>query len=182
MKKIVFYLICVAATLALFSCKNKSTEGEHLASSGQFKDTSIFYPADSAKRDIALYDTLRSIMLRDTSVMSKMGADTSIFAPVAYTTRSMDLLKALGLPDSLYKYCQHKNARIYFGIRADSVRLYFVPVDNADLDKGEGGTDVFLDGNGSPNYTDMIHSYVLDLNAPCPKTCATNNILSGNQQ
>jgi hypothetical protein len=113
----------------------------------------------------------------------------------AFTIRAVDLLAALGMDPKLANAasCRFKHIRVYLG--HDSIntvfKLYIVPVDGACL-KGENsstweaGTDVFLDKQANPimavdsgsNSMASTNTYVLDLNAPCPNTCAKETPLT----
>jgi hypothetical protein len=103
----------------------------------------------------------------------------------AYTLRAEDLLGALGIPaeyadSSITKY---KHARVYLGYKkGKGFKLFILPVYGADLSGKDtslwkGGYDVYLNKEGLPIPPNSDKStsdgeYVLDLNAPCPNTCA----------
>jgi hypothetical protein len=93
----------------------------------------------------------------------------------AFTIRAKDLLEVLGLPESDTSVCQYKHARAYLGIDANNnFKLYFNPVVGANLANNIGGDDLSLtNANGQ-----LPAEYVLDLNTPCPKVCAGNNIFT----
>ena len=104
----------------------------------------------------------------------------------AYTLRAEDLLLALGL-DPKKITPQYPYVRVYLGYsrkpkdgRTPGFRLYLNPVIGADLNRKPhlGGKDVFLDSlghaivSGNLGKSQSPTPYVLDLNAPCPNTCA----------
>nr|WP_295870510.1 hypothetical protein [uncultured Chitinophaga sp.] len=106
----------------------------------------------------------------------------------SYTIRAVDLLAAMGMPTDLADsaMCRFKHVRVYLGFQ-DKVgfKLYIVPVANACLQgkdpaKWDAGRDVILNKKGNPIIVPLDSTaiaeddkYVLDLNAPCPKTCPT---------
>ncbi|MBC9914311.1 hypothetical protein [Chitinophaga varians] len=108
-------------------------------------------------------------------------------APIeSYTIRAVDLLAAMGMPPNLADsaMCRFKHVRVYLGFQ-DKVgfKLYIVPVTGACLqdknpDKWLAGRDVILNKEANPIIAPIDSAaiaetdrYVLDLNAPCPKTC-----------
>ena len=132
---------------------------------------------DSAQKDIKYYDSLCRLYLGDT------------IPPIsAYTIRAIDVLDALGL-QAMADSARFKYIRMYLAYRKENgFKCYIVPVDSADLssiypENWKGGYDILLDSLGKPipRKLNQIHysksEYVLDLNAPCPNTCATNSPL-----
>ncbi|NML37718.1 hypothetical protein HHL17_10985 [Chitinophaga sp. G-6-1-13] len=104
----------------------------------------------------------------------------------SYTIRAVDLLAAMGMPTDLADsaMCRFKHIRVYLGFQ-DKVgfKLYIVPVTGACLQdknpsKWTAGRDVILNKDANPIIVPIDSAaiaetdrYVLDLNAPCPKTC-----------
>lgn len=132
---------------------------------------------DSAQKDIKYFDSLCRIHLGDT------------IPPIsAYTIRAIDLLDALGLT-AMKDSSKYKYIRMYLGFRKENgFKCFIVPVDSADLsgthpENWRGGYDILLDSTGKriPRKLNQVHNskseFVLDLNAPCPNTCATNSPL-----
>jgi len=91
----------------------------------------------------------------------------------------------MGLSSNVLDSVTFKYVRVYLGYdktdgkhRLKGFRLYINPVQGADLDGNpvSPGTDILLDSLGNPilNPRTPVSAtpYVLDLNAPCPKTCA----------
>lgn len=139
----------------------------------------LLTPKDSAIADIDFYDSLCRKKLVDVSVR-------------AYTIRSQELLVAMGLDSALLSKATYKNIRVYLAYQPKSqkeskgsFKLYVVPVVGANLNvtPAIGGEDVMLDKNGHGIKPRDLASYpngdqyMLDLNTPCPNTCATNEDL-----
>src|SRR5579872_3082620 len=87
----------------------------------------LLIPLDSAQKFINTFDTIC--------------VDTFKRVPIsAYTIRSLDLLAAMGLPDTLdTTMVQHKFVRVYLGYDTAhqahaGFRLFIVPVDDADME------------------------------------------------
>ena len=104
---------------------------------------------------------------------------------ISYTIRAQDLLAAMGLSANVLDSVTFKYVRVYLGYakndgrhRLKGFRLYINPVQGADLDGNpvSPGIDIMLDSLGHPildrKGAVSATPYVLDLNAPCPKTCA----------
>ena len=133
--------------------------------------SAVVYPLDSARIDTTCYDSVNRHHWN------------GVVPIKAYTIRAEDLLGALGIPA---KYAdssitQYKHARVYLGFRkGKGFKLFIVPVLGADLSDSipKGGIDVYLNKQGLPIPPDSLKfysaddEYVLDLNAPCPNTCA----------
>ncbi|MBS1637775.1 MAG: hypothetical protein JST26_17805 [Bacteroidetes bacterium] len=170
MKKITYFSLLVLGLSLTFACKDKPAETAstetHTAKApnkDQFKAeggyTSVKFPLDSAAVDVHRYDSICQKLLGSVPVKG-------------FTIRSRDLLEALGLPVEDTSICEYKHARVYLGMdRTNQFKLFIVPVVGANLSKDEGGEDVPLK---DPDAGDQLS--VLDLNTPCPKVCATNNI------
>lgn len=176
MKQII--LLMALATGILMACKNNTgnppdTKPISRDTTGScYTDTvsKVLCRLDSAQQDISLFDSLSRKYLNDSS------------APIrAYTVRAVDLLDALGLPAELAdsSICQYKYIRAYLGYRQGvGFKLYIVPVTDACLRSGNGGSDVVLNSAGGVAAKGSSQAtYVLDLNAPCPRTCPTNSIM-----
>lgn len=142
-------------------------------SGGQDSVSKVLCPLTTAFRDVQLFDSLSRAYLGDS-------------IPVrAYTIRAVDLLDALGMPDELADsaICKYKYIRAYLGYRkGKGFKLYIVPVVGASLKDNIGGCDIMLNSigkaavrtGGLTGYAEE-EEYVLDLNAPCPKTCPDNS-------
>lgn len=133
----------------------------------------VLYSLDSAVADVESFDSL-NIINRDDSIQAK-----------SFTIRAEDLLGAMGMPATLAdsKICVYKHIRVYLAYRETvGFKLFLVPVNGADLNKDVPGKDILLDSTGAPIVDPAKHllekQYVLDLNAPCPKTCADGSPLS----
>lgn len=84
----------------------------------------------------------------------------------AYRISSLDMLQVMGLDTSLIKDCSYHYCRAYLGLdEKKQFRLYLTPVKN--------NRDVFLnhDSSKKPSSQPDDKSFLLDLIAPCPKTC-----------
>lgn len=123
--------------------------------------TSVKVPLDSAAPNVRAYDSICRKLFKTVPVKG-------------FTIRARDLLEALGMPVSDTLECRYSHARVYLGLDRDSqFKLYFVPVDGANLSMDIGGTDVpVIDPKAEGQKS------VLDLNTPCPKVCAENNIFA----
>src|SRR6185437_10946318 len=111
-----------------------------------------------------------------------------------YTIRSLDLLMAMGIADTALDSNEvlHKFVRVYLGYDTSNkvhagFKLYILPVDSAylggdDSSKWIAGYDLLLDSLGKAIHwghtTTTTTPYVLDLNAPCPNTCSTNQVVN----
>lgn len=173
---------CIAmATIIVLatSCKNQPSvpgAGVAVIDSTHTLDSlisSVLYKASIAKQNIALYDSI----CNNTFVGIKPVANKS------YTIRAIDLLLAMGISG---KYadsalCKYKYARAIIGYdRVAGYQLFLVPVVGANLKIPIAGSNVYLDslGNGiNPISTKNStgNEYVLDLNAPCPNTCGSDD-------
>jgi hypothetical protein len=179
MKLILFCIVLAAGIAAATGCNDNSvkpTGGDHPSrdsTSGCNNDTlsRVLCRVDSAREDIRLFDSLSRVYLQDSIPIR------------AYTIRAVDLLDALGLPVGLAdsSICQYKYIRTYLGYRQGTgFKLYIVPVKDACLKNNIGGDDVLLNSLGRAVKIDSRgfpeeQEYVLDLNAPCPKTCPDNS-------
>jgi len=141
--------------------------------------STLLIPKDSAIADIDSYDLLCRKTLGDVPVR-------------AYTIRSQELLVAMGLDSALLNKATYKNIRVYLAYQpkaqngsTGSFKLFVVPVEGANLDVSPaiGGKDVMLDKNGHGIKPSELagypndDQYMLDLNTPCPNTCASNGDL-----
>lgn len=184
MKKTLIYLT-LATGLLTAGCQNSSpvTAG---STAGNYPTNvaKMVYPLKEAKSCIQLFNSLCKDTLKlDTVPIS------------AYTIRAVDLLASMGASDTLIDSLVNTNklpykfARVYLGYRKsdESFRLFIVPVEGADMQDPDkknwkGGKDIFLNKNGNPippgpGKKNEGDEYVLDLNAPCPTTCATESPL-----
>lgn len=121
---------------------------------------SLQVPLDTAQACIAYYQT---------------GSPIAPDQLHGFTIHAQDMLQALGISGKVNTEFDH--ARVYIGRSADGkFHLYFTPVVGANLDtipKIPGRDTILGQKPNEPNS-----GYVLDLNAPCPSTCAENNILN----
>jgi hypothetical protein len=136
------------------------------------KVSKVLYRLDSAVENITSFDSL-----------SREYLDDSI--PVkAFTIRAEDLLDAMGMSASLVDSasCKYKHIRVYLAYRPRvGFKLFIVPVKGAHLEEHVAGEDMLLDSTGQVVHNKGLAAqklYVLDLNAPCPNTCAQNSPLS----
>lgn len=173
MKNSGFSIVLIACFIALASCQNNQP-GQ--AATGPLKDTAVskvLCPLTTAQNDIAYFDSL---------CQQTLGSD-----PIkAYTIRAVDLVTALGM-DTTYT-SEYQYIRVYLGYRRSNgmnkdtgFKLYIVPVEGANLANHVGGYDIILDSIGKSvgkNPGIGNNTFVLDLNAPCPNTCATNSLLN----
>lgn len=84
----------------------------------------------------------------------------------AYRISSLDMLQVMGLDTALIRECSYRYCRAYLGLdERKNFRLYLTPVENE--------RDVFLnyDPSKKPSTQPDDKSFLLDLIAPCPKTC-----------
>ncbi len=178
------HCIIIAIIMVLASsCKNQHKElpgtGNGIVNQKPNKNLdpafNIFYKRSTAWGNILSYDSLCAKYL-----------GTPLWAPPvnAFTIRAEDLLGALGMPQGFADsaFCKYKNARVYLGFDpiAKTFKLFVLPVKNANLNSNPmiGGEDVFVDSTGNPIDRSLIKNasqtqYVMDLNAPCPNTCAS---------
>jgi hypothetical protein len=181
MKMTIFYLVIITGLMVAIGCNTAAsgTLEKHGNDTATYHIKHVLCRLDSARQDILYFNSLCQTHLKDTN------------PPIsAYTIRAIDLLGALGLPATLGDSARYKHIRMYIGYRQNSgFKLYLVPVDSASLagtdpSQWRGGYDVLLDsvGKGIPRHkmnlrNDTETGYVLDLNAPCPNTCAENALL-----
>lgn len=160
MKKINFYCLVIFSLTLAFACKEKAEDkAPVVASDGTH--TTVKVPVDSAAVCIANYDSICREYLDTVPVKG-------------FTIRARDLIEVLGLPLADTGKCAYQHARVYLGINRNNLfKLYFVSVDKADLSKSIAGIDVAI-----PNPEANGQLSVFDLNTPCPKVCASNNIFS----
>lgn len=149
------------------SCNNRPS-ASGAANNLKLSDTTVstvLYKAADALKNIAIYDTLSKKYLK-------------MEAPInSFTINAVDLMAALGIPaNTVNPKFNYVRAILGFDSLA-GFKLFLVPVVGANLSLGNAGRNVYLNSNGIAN--DTINSanfatgneYVLDLNAPCPKTC-----------
>lgn len=80
----------------------------------------------------------------------------------AFTISSKDMLQVMGLDTNTT--CGFDSCRAYLGMgNNNNFKLYLTPVKN--------GEDMFYSTIGAPTHDPDKNCYVLDLIAPCPKTC-----------
>lgn len=169
-------LLCIAlcATIMLApACRQQHQAQEKTLSSQQGTVHNpgiarILYAADSARNDIALFDSLCTAHFQN-NVPAK-----------AFTIRAIDLFDALGMPyDS--SVCTYTHIRVYMGYQkaGHNFKLFIVPVKDASLNPPiiSAGIDYLLDSQGHavppqpwPKGGNS-RQFVLDLNTPCPSTC-----------
>ena len=86
----------------------------------------------------------------------------------AFTIGSKDMLQVMGLDTSTT--CGFDSCRAYLGLgKNQNFKLYLTPVKN--------GKDQFFSHFGGTKSNPDRNCYVLDLIAPCPKTCDTESPL-----
>jgi hypothetical protein len=172
MKKTCLQLMLAISFITVVSCKNKPSDNPPVkkAVGEYFGFTQVRYRYDSAQIDIKRYQDEHRLRYNKEPIY-------------AYTIHAEDLLTALGWPAVHHDSAVYKYARAYIGLNSNyEFKLYIVPVINANLDghdksKWVGGTDVILDSLGHAilpgRLRDENDEYMLNLNAPCPNTCAT---------
>lgn len=172
-------MLLVTFVAAIAACDNKAAHRNTGSGSPDVLDSVqlVLTPYAVAAEDIGRFERIQDTLLKHAN-LSQFGTKTAI---TAYTIRAIDMLAAMGLPSSLVtsKECQFKYARVYLAV--DSMlkfKLYIVPVQDANLTDSIGGTDIYLNSKGKYKKPGMqqedTDKYMLDLNAPCPSTCATN--------
>jgi hypothetical protein len=175
MKLTVSHIAIIAGIVTLVACSTQPSPDKPAKQPILPGVVRVLCRLDSAQTDIRYFKTLCHERLQDTPIC-------------AYTLHAIDLIEALGLPRSLEDSCEYKYARVYLAYRPNNgFKMYVVPVDSADLSgtnpaKWKPGIDILLDssGRGIPPKRKLRAGeteFVLDLNAPCPNTCATNDVL-----
>jgi hypothetical protein len=179
MKKIT-PLVCIALAVFLATrCSNPSPAPYRVGNSViplDPTDTSIFEPADSAKKNIKYFETLCKQHLGITPIQY-------------YTVRARDLFAAMGMDSSIltdsnmYRY---RYIRVTLALQENGTKfkLYIQPADTAylkvtDTANWKAGRALYFRRNGmidstsTPDTNPSISGglYVADLNAPCPNTC-----------
>ncbi|GAA4457998.1 hypothetical protein [Rurimicrobium arvi] len=176
MKLTGYSIVCIAALITICSCA-KERKPEHLSVAYDPEIEDVLYPADSACRDIAAFDSLCMAHFHGDAPPAK-----------AFTIRAIDLVSALGLPyDS--NSCTFKHVRVYMGYNPEhQFKLFVVPVKGAELSPPNinAGQDYLLNSEGhgvpvQPGPTGIRTQYVLDLNTPCPSTCDMSSPLMQKQ-
>jgi hypothetical protein len=183
MKKLTYGMILIlfAATLG---CQQKQTEAPVIEASRKKSGDDVAQyaiPYDSAKKGIENYSIQ---MGKVKSILEKAckgkACGIEVSEVTSFTVRSVDLYEAMGMkPDSSVQY---NYVRIYLGIDTkNKFRLYFTPVEGADLDKAYGGKDVILSGQytsgkNSTNSAGQVEAkgngeYMMDFALPCPTIC-----------
>jgi hypothetical protein len=182
MKKMkLLYFVAATGILVAIGC-NTASSGNPAAVGDRPKNPvhHVLCRLDSAVTDINYFNSL---------CQSRLGGSTP---PIrAYTIRAIDLIGALGMDTTLEDSAKYKHIRMYLAYRQNAgFKLYLVPVDSAyiggtDTANWRGGYDIFLNSEGKciPHNKQGTRNtasadYVLDLNAPCPATCAENSPLT----
>ena len=101
----------------------------------------------------------------------------------AFTLHAEDVLESIGLSPSYASQAEFQYLRIYLG--ADSTdsqfKIYLTPVIDADIEAGNAGKDVILegpyDGDGD-GLADSEGQYLMDFSKPCPNACDGNSPLN----
>jgi hypothetical protein len=173
MNATILKIFLLAFAVSAFACNNPRKYTLKPGEQTSLPLDSVLVRADRAKRNMAFYDALVNKVFHEIPIES-------------FTIRAQDLLAAMGLSNSLLPAAPYKYVRVYLGYdsvkteqRPAGFRLYIVPVVDANLDHGAniGGRDLMMDSTGHAliNTTSKKLSeeteYVLDLNAPCPRTC-----------
>lgn len=95
----------------------------------------------------------------------------------AYKISSLNMLQVMGLDTALISSCKYTSCRAYIGLNDDKeFKLYMTPISEEKDAKGKSEQDVFFFKDGSRDATPKPdvkskQNYVLNLIAPCPKTC-----------
>jgi hypothetical protein len=180
MKKITLNLILALGLLAIAGCQESS-------------------PAVIEKNPAPVPDNIKNVLMplktarQSITRLDKLCEDSLGYQlPIrAYTIRAEELFAAMGMPDTLANsaLCKYKHIRVYLGFQEKKgFKLFLVPVEGAnisgtDSSKWVGGRDLMLDSNGTAirhvpgKATLPTDEFVLDLNAPCPNTCAADSSL-----
>jgi len=148
-------LNALLAVLLLISYEKQKNQTYSLSDPSQFPLTSRQHPFKDAEMDVKHY--VDQVSARDT--VRRQGFVR------AFTISAIDMLEVLGLDTTQVKTCKYKACRAYLGLNKekDEFKLFLTPV------KGE--KDIFLRHKGEPSEKIDESSYVLNLIAPCPKTC-----------
>lgn len=185
MKKTCLNLLAAMYLIASAGCHNNSK--------GSTVQAETKPPPDNVKQVLCPLHTA----VDDVKAFAKLCQDSLGTVPIkAFTIRSEDLLAALNLPtslvDSVYNgdtVCHH--VRVYLGYRVagegTGFKLFIVPVKGANLSGNDtswrAGIDIMLNSSGGPithasKKSAAGDEYVLDLIAPCPKTCPEGSPLN----
>jgi hypothetical protein len=181
MKRILSCLVLAAGLITVAGCTN--TPKESTVKEGPVP------PPDNIKHVLSPLKTAKD----DIRAFVKLCQDSLGTVPIrGYTIRAEDLLDALGLPPSLVDSnfngdTVNRHVRVYMGYRktgppADTgFKLFIVPVNGANISGNDpaawkAGIDLMLDSNGKAikrgtQKGAAEDEYVLNLIAPCPKTC-----------
>ncbi|WP_160717499.1 hypothetical protein [Chitinophaga solisilvae] len=181
MKQRLFPFALLLIIVAAMGCNRPSPEKTNPAATITTNDCG--QATDSVNRVMASW----SVAQEDMAAYEKLCKSHGEEIPVkGYTIRAVDLLAAMGMPPELADSpdCRFKHIRVYIGYRKKmGFKLYISPVDGAclkgsDPSKWQAGMDVLLDKHANPVPAGIdtprltsLNTYVLDLNAPCPKTC-----------
>src|SRR5579872_2066627 len=101
MKKALFALLLATGFLGI-GCDHPSSVTPNSTSPGSPNVHDLLLRADSAHRYVHVFDSLCKSKFNDTPI-------------IAYTIRSLDLLTAMGIRDSLDTLARHKFVRVYLG-------------------------------------------------------------------
>lgn len=177
MKQITLTLLCTGIFF-LSSCKDAVREEPPTETV-----TQVLRSADSAKADIAYFDTVSAMLVDQAG-----GSGTPI---KAFTVRAVDLLAAMGMPAAEPPTLPYDHIRVYLGFNksAGQFKLYIVPVAQASINNQQSGQDLMLDAHGNAVQPEQVYppgylsdKYVLDLNAPCPNLCDVQTPLTNSNQ
>lgn len=147
-------LNALLAVLLFISYEKQKNQTYSLSDSSQFSLTSRQYSFEDAEKDVKHY--VDQVAGRDT--IRRHGFVR------AFTISAIDMLEVLGLDTTQVKTCKYNECRAYLGLTTkDEFKLFLTPV--------KGDKDIFLRHKGDPSRVIDESSYVLDLIAPCPKTC-----------
>lgn len=183
MKQAIFGILLFAGLLTISSCKDTVREEPPIDSIVQ-----VLRSADSARADIAYFDTVSAALLTQAGDSAAINYN----APIkAFTVRAVDLLAAMGMNPADAPTPQYDHIRVYLGFnkQAGQFKLYMVPVQNAQIENNQAGTDFVLNAQGGPVQPPPVYEpgflndkFVLDLNAPCPNLCDVQTPLLNNNQ
>jgi hypothetical protein len=177
MKNLAHGMIIILFAAAL-GCQQKPTEAPVTDAPKKPGDDVAEYAIsyEEAKKGMGQYSkTMKLIKGILTDPKRKGGPKIDIDTVKAFTVRSVDLFEAMGMGGADSTMAKYQYVRIYMGLdEKNSFRLYFTPVEGADLNSNppKGGKDKVLTGKYKTNaLVAGDGGYMLDFAQPCPYIC-----------